>query len=84
MSEVFAVPGTILAGYGYLKSRSVPLSHFRIWAIGAVLIIVASIIPIPFVLDFSLEYLGTIALCLGIDCAAIGLNYHLVREGKSG
>jgi len=82
---VFAVPGTILAGYAYLKSRSVPLSHFGIWVVGAVLIAMGSIIPGFFLWDFSTETLGGLALNLGLFGAAIALNYHVVRkEDRSG
>lgn len=82
---VFAVPGTTLAGYAYLKSGSVPLSQFRIWTVGAVLIAMGSIVPGLFLWVNSLERLGGLALNLGIIVAAIALNYHVMRkEGTSG
>lgn len=85
MHFVFAVPGTILAGYAYLKSRSVPLSHFRIFVVGVVLIAMGSSIPIFFMRDLSPETLGGLALDLGILGAAVALNYHVVRkESTSG
>jgi hypothetical protein len=82
---IFSVPGTILAGYAYLKSRSVPLSHFGIWAVGAVLIWMGSIISGVFSQDLSLRSLGGWAITWGVLGAAIALNYHVMRkEGKSG
>lgn len=81
---VFSVPGTILTGYAYLKSRSVPLSHFGIWVVGAVLIWMDSIISSVFSPDLSLSSLGGLALIWGTLGAAIALNYHVVRkEGRS-
>ena len=82
---VFSVLGTILAGYAYLKSRSVPLSHFGIWVVGAVLIWTGDIIFSVFSRDLSLRSLGGWALTWGTLGAAIALNYHVVRkEGNSG
>ncbi len=82
---VFSIPGTILAGYAYLRSRSVPLSHFGTWVVGAVLIWSGSGISSVLLPDISLRSLGGLALNWGILGAAIVLNYHVVRkEGRSG